>query len=81
MFFTPGGIETRFLSKEALFLCTTIIDIPNMAIGTLLFLLIFVFGDSESDTDCSSDEETIVASNCLRQSSPTGGVGEGVLKS
>ena len=37
--------------------------------------------DSESDTDYSSDEETIVASNCSRQSSATGGVGEGVLKS
>ena len=28
---------------------------------------------SESDTDCLSDEETIVASNCLRQCSATGG--------
>ena len=37
--------------------------------------------DSESDTDYSSDEETIVASNCSRQSSATGGVSEGVLKS
>ena len=36
----------------------------------------------ESDTDYYlSDEETIVASNCSRQSSATGGVGEGVLKS
>ena len=37
--------------------------------------------DSESDTNHSSDEETIVASNCSRQTSATGGVGEGVLKS
>ena len=37
--------------------------------------------DSESDTDFSSDEETIAASNCLNQSSVTGGAGEGVLKS
>ena len=36
--------------------------------------------DSESDTDYSSDEETIIASNCSRQSSATGGVSEGVLK-
>ena len=37
--------------------------------------------DSESDTDYSSDEETIVASNCSHQSSATRSAGEGVLKS
>ena len=37
--------------------------------------------DLESDTDYSSDEETIVTSNCSHQSSATEGAGEGVLKS
>ena len=37
--------------------------------------------DSDSDSDYSSDEETIVTSNCSHQSSVTEGAGEGVLKS
>ena len=37
--------------------------------------------DSESDTDYSSDEETIVTSNCSQHYSATEGAGEGVLKS
>ena len=37
--------------------------------------------DSESDTDDSSDEETIVTSNCSQHYSVTEGAGEGVLKS
>ena len=37
--------------------------------------------DSESDSDFSSDEETIVTSNCSPKSSATEGAGEGVLKS
>ena len=37
--------------------------------------------DSESDSDYSSDEETIVTSNCSSKSSATEGAREGVLKS